>query len=68
MRHHEALPVIVAPTHQDLWLKQVVADKVVIMGYLNSAPSDLLLTYPISQWDNSPKHDDELCMKPAGNM
>lgn len=28
MRHHEALPVIVAPTHQDLWLNHVVMDKV----------------------------------------
>jgi hypothetical protein len=43
MRHHEALPVIVAPTHQDLWLKRIVADKVVIMGYLNSVLSDQLM-------------------------
>ena len=32
--------------------------KTEIMGYLNSAPSARLVTYPISPWVNSPKHDD----------
>ena len=70
MRHHEALPVIVAPTHQGLWLNRVVADKVSDYGLsqLYAPSSDQLLTYPISPWVNSPRHDDELCMEPAGDM
>jgi len=43
-----------------------VTDKSELMGYLNSAPSSQLVTYPISQWVNSPKHDDVVCMEPAG--
>ena len=70
MRHHEALPVIVAPTHQALWLNRVVADKVSDYGLsqLYAPSSDQSLTYPISPWVNSPRHDDELCMEPAGDM
>ena len=60
------MPAIIAPAHYDLWLDPGVTDKAEIMGYLNSAPSSQLVTYPISTWVNSPKHDDERCIEPAG--
>ena len=63
---HERMPAIIAPAHYDLWLDPRVTDKSELMGYLNSAPSSQLVTYPISQWVNSPKHDDVVCMEPAG--
>ena len=59
------MPDIIAPTHYDLWLDSRVTDKDEIMTYLNSAPSSQLMTYPISPWVNSPKHDDERCIEPA---
>jgi putative SOS response-associated peptidase YedK len=65
---HERMPSIVDPAHQDLWLDPGVTDTTEIMTCLNSAPSDQLLTYPVSTWVNSPKHDDERCMEPAGGI
>jgi putative SOS response-associated peptidase YedK len=65
---HERMPAIIAPAHQDLWLDPRVTDKAEIIGYLNSAPSARLVTYPISPWVNSPKHDDIRCLEPAGEM
>jgi putative SOS response-associated peptidase YedK len=65
---HERMPAIIAPAHQNLWLDPGVTDKTEIMGYLNSAPSGSLVTYPISPWVNSPKHDDVRCMEPSGDM
>lgn len=64
---HERMPAIIAPAHYDLWLDPRVTDKSEIMTYLNSAPSSQLVTYPISPWVNSPKHDDARCIQPAGS-
>jgi putative SOS response-associated peptidase YedK len=65
---HERMPAIIALAHHDLWLDPRVTDKAEIMSYLNSAPSGRLVTQPISPWVNSPKHDDERCIEPAGDM
>jgi hypothetical protein len=62
---HERMPAIIVPAHYDLWLDSRVTDKDEIMTYLNSAPSSQLMTYPISPWVNSPKHDNERCLEPA---
>jgi len=62
---HERMPALIAPAHYDLWLDARITDKAELMGYLNSAPSSQLVTYPISPWVNSPKHDDERCIQPA---
>ena len=37
-----------------------------IMQYLTSALSSQLTAYPVSPWVNSPKNNDERCIKPAG--
>lgn len=63
---HERMPAIIAPAHYDLWLDARITDKAELMDYLNSAPSSQLVTYPISPWVNSPKHDDERCLQSAG--
>ena len=62
---HERMPALIAPAHYDLWLDARITDKDELMGYLNSAPSSQLVTYPISPWVNSPQHDDERCLQPA---
>ena len=65
---HERMPAIIAPAHYDLWLDPEVTDKSEIIGYLNSTLSSQLVTRPVSSWVNSPKHDDERCLEPAGYM
>jgi putative SOS response-associated peptidase YedK len=65
---HKRIPAIIALACQDLWLDPRVTVKAELMIYLTSAPSSQLVTYPISPWINSPKHDDLRCMKPAGDM
>jgi putative SOS response-associated peptidase YedK len=62
---HDRMPVIIGPAHYEPWLDSRVTDRAEIMGYLNSAPSTSLVTYPVSTWVNSPKHDDEPCMEPC---
>jgi len=63
---HERMPAIITPAHYDQWLDSKITEKTEIMGCLNSAPSSQLVTYPISPWVNSPKHDDARCIEPAG--
>ena len=65
---HDRMPAIIAPAHYDLWLDSRVTDKEEIMGYLNSAPSTRLVTYPVNTWVNSPKHDEDRCIEPAGDV
>jgi putative SOS response-associated peptidase YedK len=64
---HERMPAIIAPAHYDRWLDPGVTDKAEIMTCLDSTPSSQLMTYPISPWVNSPKHDDARCIQPAGS-
>jgi len=64
---HERMPAIISPAHYDLWLDSRITDKAEIMNQLNSAPSSQLVTYAISPWVNSPKHDDVRCITPAGS-
>ena len=63
---HERMPAIIAPAHYDYWVDSRVTDKQEIMQYLNSAPSNHLIAYPVSTWVNSPKNNDERCVRPAG--
>ena len=60
---HERMPAIIAPTHYDLWLDLRMTDKEEIMSFLNSAPSGSLRFSPVGTWVNTPKHDDESCIK-----
>jgi len=62
---HDRMPVIIGPAHYEPWLDSRVTDRAEIMGYLNSAPSTSLVTYQVSTWVNSPKHDDKPCMEPC---
>jgi putative SOS response-associated peptidase YedK len=63
---HERMPAIIAPADYDRWMDPKVTDKAEIMDSLDSTPSSQLVTYPISPWVNSPKHDDERCIEAAG--
>jgi putative SOS response-associated peptidase YedK len=62
---HERMPAIIDPVDYDRWMDPNLTDKTEIMRCLDSAPSSALITYPISPWVNSPKHDDERCIEAA---
>ena len=62
---HERMPAILSPAHYDSWLNTEFTDKQELMHYLNSGPSSQLTAYPVSTRVNSPKNDDEQCIKPA---
>jgi putative SOS response-associated peptidase YedK len=62
---HERMPAIIAPAHYDLWLDSRMNDKDEIMQYLTSAQSSQLTAYPVSTRVNSPKNNDEQCIRPA---
>ena len=62
---HERMPAIIAPADYDRWMDPSVTDKAEILSFLDLAPSSQLITYPISPWVNSPKHDDERCIEAA---
>ena len=64
---HERMPAIIAPACYDLWLDSRITDKAEILSYLNSAPSDQLIAYPICPWVNSPKHNYEHCIEPSSD-
>ena len=61
---HERMPAVIAPAHYDQWLDERVSEKEEILGLLNSAPSAFMKFYPVSQWVNSPAHEEERCMQP----
>jgi len=65
---HDRMPAIIAPADYDLWMDPRITDKIEIMRCLDSAPSSQLITYPISPWVNSPKHDDERCIELSSDM
>jgi putative SOS response-associated peptidase YedK len=62
---HERMPAIIAPAHYDLWLDSRISDNQEIMQYLTSAPSSQLTAYPVSTRVNSPRNNDERCIRPA---
>jgi putative SOS response-associated peptidase YedK len=62
---HERMPAIIAPAHYDLWLDSRIVDKQEIMHYLSPGPSSQLTAYPVSTWVNTPKNNDERCIKSA---
>jgi putative SOS response-associated peptidase YedK len=62
---HERMPAIIAPAHYDLWLDSRISDNQEIMQYLTSAPSSQLTAYPVSTRVNSPRNNDEQCIRPA---
>jgi len=63
---HERMPVILAPACHDPWLDTGITEKQTLMKYLNSASLYRLTCYPVDKWVNTPRHDDERCIRPAG--
>jgi len=65
-RIHTRMPAILSPVFYDLWLDERVTEKDELMRYLRSAQAGGQIFYPVSTFVNSPKHDDERCIAPAG--
>jgi putative SOS response-associated peptidase YedK len=62
---HARMPVIVKPAHYDGWLDPAITGKPDILRWLESDRSGELVSYPVSEWVNSPAHDDSRCLQPV---
>lgn len=60
---HPRMPVIVNPVHYDGWLDYSVTGKQEILHRLDAERSAELVSYPVSEWVNSPAHDDSRCIQ-----
>lgn len=63
---HHRMPIIVDPKDYDRWLDPRVRDDTQLMECLKSAPSERLTAFPISNYVNSPRHDDARCIEAVG--
>jgi len=59
---HERMPVIVTPEHCHLWLDKA-ADSEQAFALLDDAAYAHMVTTPVGDWVNNPRHDDERCIQ-----
>lgn len=63
---HDRMPVIVPVEHYATWLDSGSTVPVCSMaGLLSPFPAARMVSYPVSDWVNSPSHDSALCMQPV---
>lgn len=62
---HSRMPVILPPQAYDAWLDPENQDVASLQDLLRPSPAELLKSYPVSTWVNSPRHDDPRCLEPA---
>lgn len=61
---HDRMPVIVPIEHYATWLNNDTTLPVCSMiGLLSPFPAAPMISYPVSDWVNSPSHDSALCMQ-----
>jgi putative SOS response-associated peptidase YedK len=60
---HARMPVIVNPAHYDGWLDNAITGTPEILHWLDADRSAELVSYPVSEWVNSPAHDDDRCIQ-----
>lgn len=63
---HERMPAIVAPANYDCWLDSGITDRQEILQCLDAPQAGRLAGYPVSSYVNSPQHEGERCIQPAG--
>jgi putative SOS response-associated peptidase YedK len=65
---HHRMPVILAPPTFEQWLGEGVSDVSSLLPLLRSAPNDLLVATPVSQYVNDARHNDPQCIALAEAM
>lgn len=61
---HERMPVIISPDSYHDWLSKT-ADAEDAYGLLNSEAYASMVTTPVGDWVNNPRHDDDRCIVPV---
>ena len=61
---HDRMPVILDRSAYELWLDATVHDARVLAPLLQPFPSEKLAAHAVSTWVNSPRNDDQACIKP----
>jgi putative SOS response-associated peptidase YedK len=64
---HNRMPVILHPKDYQIWLDPAEGKAEDFQPLLKPFPDDLLETYPVSTYVNSPKNNSPLCIQP-GNL
>ena len=62
---HDRMPVILDRSAYELWLDATVQDTRILVPLLRPFPSERLAAHPVSTWVNSPRNDDQDCIKPV---
>lgn len=60
---HDRMPVILAPEDYDTWLDPAENKGEVFQPLLKPFPSDMMQTYPVSTYVNSPKNNSPQCIQ-----
>jgi len=60
---HNRMPVILAPEDYDTWLDPVENKAPVFQPLLRSFPAELMQSYPVSTYVNSPKNNSPQCIQ-----
>ncbi len=63
-RFHDRMPVIIARAHFARWLDPAIEDTASLADLFKPYPAELMVATPVSTRVNSPRVDDELCIKP----
>lgn len=62
---HDIKPVILRPENEDRWLDPVLQEIAEIDDLLEPVESDLLESYEVSTYVNSPKNRDSVVVRPV---
>lgn len=62
---HDRMPVIIDPNDYDRWLDSSIQNAAEINDLLKPFPAELMASYPVSSYVNSPKNTGPQCIEPA---
>ena len=62
---HDRMPVILQPTDYQIWLNPEEGDPDQFQSLLVPFPDDLMDTYPVSTYVNSPQNNSPQCIQPG---
>jgi putative SOS response-associated peptidase YedK len=62
---HDRMPVILQQTDFDLWLDNTMNDPLKLQRLYQPYPAELMTSWPVSSFVNSPRNDSPACIEPV---
>jgi putative SOS response-associated peptidase YedK len=59
------MPVILQQTDFDLWLDNTMNDPLKLQRLYQPYPAELMTSWPVSSFVNSPRNDSPACIEPV---